>query len=373
MRLECLGFILIPLAAACDTPASRDSDTGHVASQGFAMPVIEYFTTIVNDESPDELSQPVAVSSHGSVVFSPLLDAGEYRLRILDSSGLVISRLGHRGRGPGEIQTPAWLMFDSRDNLIVYDMALLRLTIYRQDGQVVLQHQSQGPVFPFALHGDSLDLSRISSEGLLEIGRMSLSSGETRIVINSRDSMFRSEFAEPFMSQAKPEALPARTSTRDFIALGDGLDYRIYVYSSRGKLLSEFGRDLQPRHPSERHLVTEENSLRKYRGQDGRSMDPVVLERMISDIRASKLPHFSHLGGIAYDSTGRLWVVGIESDSGFADVFDGDAHLGRLALSCPGFSGRWSMNGNWLAMTCAAPDSLDRDAVIRLFRIKSSR
>jgi hypothetical protein len=76
-------------------------------------------------------------------------------------------------------------------------------------------------------------------------------------------------------------------------------------------------------------------------------------------------------GGIAsVDSHNRLWLMGGEADSAFADVFDNGVFLGRLGIPCRIFVGMWSVAGQWLAVQCEPDDSnFDGDAVTKLFRI----
>jgi hypothetical protein len=94
-------------------------------------------------------------------------------------------------------------------------------------------------------------------------------------------------------------------------------------------------------------------------------------DRLRAEIKARRQPFFSHARlSLGLDGQGRIWVVGVEADSAFADLFNQNGFIGRMGLPCAGFSGDWSLHGTWLALACAPDDpAFDGNAVFKVFRL----
>jgi hypothetical protein len=94
-------------------------------------------------------------------------------------------------------------------------------------------------------------------------------------------------------------------------------------------------------------------SLRRWKGRDGRSLDRAALDREESTLREKPLDFFSHVHGLEFDGKGRLWVLGPQGDSAYADVFADTLFLGRLSIGCRDFGGSFALNKMFLAMVCS--------------------
>ena len=89
---------------------------------------------------PDELNQPsdVAVAPNGDIFVADGHDAGS-NMRIVKytKDGKFIKSWGKPGTGPGELNVPHALAFDSKGRLFVADRANNRLQIFDQDGKLL--------------------------------------------------------------------------------------------------------------------------------------------------------------------------------------------------------------------------------------------
>lgn len=89
---------------------------------------------------PDELNQPsdVAVAENGDIFVADGHDAGS-NMRIVKytKDGKFIKSWGKPGAGPGELNVPHALAFDSKGRLFVADRANNRLQIFDQEGKLL--------------------------------------------------------------------------------------------------------------------------------------------------------------------------------------------------------------------------------------------
>ena len=89
---------------------------------------------------PDELNQPsdVAVAENGDIFVADGHDAGS-NMRIVKytKDGKFIKSWGKPGTGPGELNVPHALTFDSKGRLFVADRANNRLQIFDQEGKLL--------------------------------------------------------------------------------------------------------------------------------------------------------------------------------------------------------------------------------------------
>lgn len=80
--------------------------------------------------------QDFAIDENGNIY---LLDSGNYRIQVFNSSGDYLRTLGQRGSGPGELERSArTIAINSRTQLIyVYDFSMKRLTALKMNGKYV--------------------------------------------------------------------------------------------------------------------------------------------------------------------------------------------------------------------------------------------
>jgi len=94
----------------------------------------------VAGSGPDELNQPsdVVVGSNGDIFVADGHDEGS-NMRIVKytKDGKFIKSWGKPGSGPGELNVPHGIAFDSQGRLFVADRANNRLQIFDQDGKLL--------------------------------------------------------------------------------------------------------------------------------------------------------------------------------------------------------------------------------------------
>ena len=157
------------------------------------------------------------------------------------------------------------------------------------------------------------------------------------------------------------------------ILIGNGRTYRIALYDWDGKLVRVLARDTTSSLPGSARVGKLVRQAASFRGPNGERPDPVQLAQDQDKARTTPMRFFSHLAPLQTDARGRIWVVGPDADSAYADVFTPTGFIGRLALGCGGFAGRWALKGEWLAMACDADEDDTVDAVVKLFRIVDAK
>jgi hypothetical protein len=345
--LACLVLI-----SACE---SGKPAPGAIESQSIAkaeLPVLRPLGgELLITEATDGSSQPsIAVSPNALVaLISPGTEDGRM-IHLLDTTGTVVAAFGPQGQGPGELSAVG-SVFMSHDRLYTYDLSNRRFTVFDLAGKVLGSSEDARFLLPFAVHGDSSDnLETDGSKYWIVRRRLS---GKDRTVINRGDSV-----------------PPARASTPTGFVLGDGTTYRLDRYDSKGLLLNSFGRSgLVPPRLSESQIESQMTSLARFRGPDGKLLDPIRLEERRKELRSQEVPFFPRNRSLEFDGAGRLWIVGSIGDSAFADLFADTLFLGRLTFDCPDFRNMWALSGAWLALVCGPPEGSDRSALVRLFEL----
>lgn len=71
-----------------------------------------------------------ALDSRGRIIVA---DDLSHRVVVFARDGEYIGRLGRRGRGPGEFESPWKVAVDARDSIFVWDMALGRINVFAPD------------------------------------------------------------------------------------------------------------------------------------------------------------------------------------------------------------------------------------------------
>jgi len=145
--------------------------------------------------------------------------------------------------------------------------------------------------------------------------------------------------------------------------------YPIGLYSWTGQLVRVLSRNDPAPKLSPKRIAAAVELVRRspiFRGGTSSARIADLTEK----IKSEKIPILSAGNTIGVDRKGRIWALGIAGDFAFADVFAETAFIGRIGVPCPGFEGRWCINGQWLAMNCQSSDAnYDGDAVVKLFKI----
>jgi hypothetical protein len=152
--------------------------------------------------------------------------------------------------------------------------------------------------------------------------------------------------------------------------IADASSYTLALFRWDGVLIKTLKRDLPPAHASAGRADDFVATMRRQAAARGGTIDEARIAEMKKGMAAFVLPAITPGGPIRADARHRIWTLGMEGDSAFADLFTRDKYLGRLHLPCRLFNGFWSLSGSWLAVACLPDDpNADVDAVIKTFRI----
>ncbi len=318
------------------------------------------------DAPPSNANERFALGADGSVGMAISM-AGDEQLGIFDSLGTLRVRMGRSGEGPGEIRVPipAALL---PNEFLVADMAQARLVSFDpSNGKSLRTITLTTPILIAANRGKRFLVSSPTPTGMLLPGWFSLDQDQATVAVEPTDSFVTRLFPRGPDPRVGPR--PTIGAWRGGVIVADGISYTVGLYDSSGTFLRSFTRDLPARLPTSEQIQDFERRARAYRGPDGRATEPSRIAADLERFRSTSLPHFSHVAPILDDDFGRIWIVGMAGDSAFADVFTPSGHIGTIPLSCPGFVGRWALNGSWLALVCSAPGSATRNAELQLYRL----
>jgi hypothetical protein len=317
------------------------------------------------DASPQSGFHPVAVGPQGHVLIHAE-KGSDYRLFLLDSTGTVIHRLGRNGEGPGESRNP-FPVYVGPTTVAAWDVGLMRLTEWGTDGTLRRSTTATTPMGVSGRYRDGYYGFTISAEGV-KVVRLDPASGATAPLLPPADTFYHAEFKPPTPPTGMMAA-PILGEWKGGFVVASTASYRIGLYGHDGRLIRVLGREPRRVMPSRARV---ERQMEMYQGMSmrGRSLSQDDLEKARKTVEETPLPNFALATPIRSDANDRLWVMGIQGDSAFADIFTPERFVGRIAVSCPGFEGKWSISGRWLAMTCAPKDEeFEGDVVVKLFRV----
>ncbi|MEO5800566.1 MAG: hypothetical protein ABIZ70_15110 [Gemmatimonadales bacterium] len=309
--------------------------------------------------SPHSPTSPLRIGEHGDVLLADLsLDTK--LLRTIDTLGRVRWQAGRGGEGPGEARLALPLeVTDS--SILAFDLATHRLTEWDSAGKL-LRTTLPLPRIPLARTRDNEWLGWEPDQpryGVVVVD----ADGHTREVLDRAEPQYVEMF--PAVSDPRMIVPPALGSWRGGIVVANGKTYQLAFYDWNGVLQRIISRALPPNHLSPRQVDAELGGLA---GRPGQRTENQELRR--SQLAAQVRPWFTHVTPLGLDDAGRIWVVGQQGDTTFADVFSATQFLGRIVLPCVGFQGRWAMRGEWLALVCAPDDSAaPGDAVVKRWRV----
>jgi hypothetical protein len=320
-------------------------------------------------DPPYSAADRFALGPDGSVVMT-MAPGSDRLLGIYDSSGTLQISLGRGGEGPGELRVPNPVLLDA-NGLMVTDMAQARIiTFDPQSGKLLATTTITQPITILGAAGDRLLMAIPMADGLTlpAWGRPGLEVPSP--LVAPSDSFVVAHF--PPAPETRLTPLAVLGAWRGGVIVANGRSYAVGLYDSTGRFVRALSREVEPRFATPEMIGAFRRRAERYRGPDGKERDPVRINDDVAAYREKPQPHFSHVSPVREDPRGRIWIVGMEGDSAFADLFTPTGQIGHLGIACPGFSGRWSLNGEWLALMCAAPNGSSRDAVLQLFRIVES-
>ncbi len=318
-------------------------------------------------QSPVSLLAHVRIDGSGTIVMESSR-SGATRLVVLDSTGAIVGRFAGSGSGPREVTAPQPVGFLD-GNVVIWDLALLRLGYWTRLGESSGLVAVGQPVVPLS----------ISDRGILGL---KLTGGEaTPVLINPQTGEIRPLLlrGHDFLAaprSATPGGPPFVVSAgqwRDGFVLAHPASFRIGFFTWSGELVHTAQ---GPAGGAKLSRGRVELAIESYQMSRLFRSDPseARLREARNQLESTRLPGFSPANPLGVDSQGRVWVMGIEGDSAFADVFSPPSYLGRIGVPCPGFEGRWSLAGRWLAVVCRPSEAtFDGDAGVRVFKVESSK
>lgn len=304
-------------------------------------------------------ADPIGVTAKGLTVARVALP-GDTAYRLVDSAGSVVGVAAVSGVG-------AWLAGED-DLFYTLTPDAMGIATIKPDG-------SAGPSFRLAQPGilrgvgrDSVDLLRPGAQGFAMV-RAALTGGERVILAEGipEVGVLLGISAGGLLGTGPRGALVSTTTTIDRVVLGNGQTYRILVFSAAGQPIGTIERslDTMPR-VTERQIETEVRQLLA----SGQQLNDAYLKIVRRQLAKERLPFFAPAQGFRYDGGGRLWVVGYEGDSTFADIFSDTIFVRRFSLGCYGFDGQWDLKGDWLALSCGHRDPAIAGGELHMYRIR---
>lgn len=353
---------LCALAGMSALICSRD-----LPGQDLSLPrLVPAFTSSSIDASPVNRITQIRVGPQGMVLFVNNPSTAT-RLVLVDSVGKVVAHFGPAGAGPEEVQHPSPLTV-TRDGLMISDPENNRFSEWDLRGR--FKH--------LTLMTESVDLKDAVGSDLLAarpVGgvwrpvAVNRATGAVRELLLPSDTFITRHFPSGPGAKRVDFATTIGVWDDGFVA-GDPNTYRIALYRWNGSLVRVLGRDLPPVRASPLRVDEFVRSWKRSMEGRGGTVGDVDMARMRDMAATQPVPSYMPGGSSRADSHHRLWVLGMEGDSAFADLFTAERFIGRLHLPCRMFNGIWSVAGTWLALACLPDDpSFNGDAVIKLFRI----
>lgn len=336
-----------------------------VSAQSTVPRIVPVFTSTTIDASPQALYSLIAVGPQGHMLFNAEGGAA-FHLVLLDSAGKVLKRLAREGEGPGEARNP-FPMYVGREEVGAWDVGLMRLSEWSFDGALRRSSTPKSAAAIVARFGNQYLGLAISSTGARPI-TLDPATGSTQDLLTPADSFYHAEF-KPASPTNPVSVAPVFGEWTDGFIVANPAIYHIGLYRKDGTLVRVLSRAVPPSYPGAARLDRQMALVRSMK-IGGRQRTDAEIQTIRDRAATTPFPSFAIGVPLRTDAKKRIWVVGIQGDSAFADVFTAERFLGRIGIACPGFEGKWSLSGSWLAMVCAPQDpNYDGNAVVRLFRI----
>lgn len=282
-----------------------------------------------------------------------VLDAGSYRVRLYDSTGVHLVDFGGRGDGPSEFRTPQFLGVVS-DTLFVFEAIGGSRTWFSPDGELLRtstpfeqDQREKGTLLMIGTSEGRIGVGAIYSRGLNRrlltgLNREPWSIWRFGLSSSLADSLFSVPGGEVMILESGPRGTLQRTyvfgkytalavSDR-WIYVGPTDEYSIQVFDQEGTLRRIIRRDAKPRRVAHSDLgkwVEGQLELR-----DASPEERAELRRLAPDLSvAETMPAFKW---IVADSEDNLWVEeweGVGLGQGSFSVFRRDgAWLGSVDI-----------------------------------------
>lgn len=325
------------------------------------------FTSTDVDLAPINRLTPIAVGPQGHVLFVGSAESSDRKLALVDSTGRLLLRLGRPGAGPGEVRSPKPVEI-STDRIAVWDRENAVLLEWDLAGALQQSVKPMGLSEVAFVGRETVGMRYVA--GAWRVVAVERATGQLRELIPPTDTFVTEHFG-PVNGRSKSPYAPITGAWAQGFVVADPATYAVALYRWDGTLVRVLRRTLPPIYASAARI---DEFLETFSRQAAERGQPPLEEAQKAMLRKQgaeqQLPYIMPGGAIRTDARNRMWVLGMEGDSAFADVFTADRFLGRLSLPCRLYNGSWSLAGAWLAVTCVPDDrEFDGDAVLKLFRI----
>ncbi len=202
-------------------------------------------------------AQGVEADSEGNIY---IMDRYDFRVLKFDKEGMFTGAIGKKGQGPGEFETPTFMIIDKRDNLYVQDVARGLLVIFNKKGEFVENIKRTGMLYYLSKVMIDPDLniicgyqplSTIDDEQIYKISKFNRDFNHLSDIYEKKGVFITKRIRTgrgTFSTQAPrytPEVIWTMDSDgRFYVSYNDS--YSIKILSNNGELINEINRKHKP-------------------------------------------------------------------------------------------------------------------------------
>lgn len=353
MARFCLVAVLFVIASACDSSANPDRAAARtdsagvqtIRSSGEDLPLDWDFEPVLNVGDETEQDQAFFGVRSGGLGMDDrghlyVLDTGNRRVQVFDTTGELVRTVGREGRGPGEFQYPVSLMVNRDGSVRVHDFARRNVARFGREGDYIDEVRAPSPlVGRVSGRGDVLLAALTASERGADPATVvisEISPADTLQLAHFQTPGPRSLFYESCSVTISLPPLfadpPPWSTTETALALVDPPHYRIQVWREGSAQIIE--RSIAPQEATSDVVAAELGEGREWMIGNQPCVVPteeVAEKRGVAD----DVPLISR---VAMSPDGFLWVMRkrVGESRGPIDVFDRSGeYLGTLESGAP--------------------------------------
>ncbi len=141
------------LTSACRT--ADESNRRTAEGSDFPQVAVGLDSVVLRDSADMFIAEPAGVALSRHSIF--VADAGSASILQFDRRGVLVRRIGRRGRGPGEFSAPGALAILGDTALVVSDIGTGRVSLFHiETGRFLLMKRFPGSPFTISVLGDTL-------------------------------------------------------------------------------------------------------------------------------------------------------------------------------------------------------------------------
>jgi hypothetical protein len=235
-------------------------------------------------------------------------------IRIFDENGKYIRSIGRKGQGPGEFQMPIYVQVTSKNEIMVHDYMVQRLSFFSLDGNYLRQIstiQTRNPFIPLRMdtHGNLIVMAAFAPA---PVGGKQLKMYDANLELVSMIAKEERDLRKIF-DIGKPTWY-CDVSPNDRIVWGDSSEYVLQILNHEGKLEKKITKGYAP-------VEIAEEDKKKYKDMYA---GPLKM-----GLKIQFRNHFPAFGDISVDDEERIFVKTYErinegEERFYFDVFDAE-------------------------------------------------